>query len=214
MINENIVHPKLFVLGPQGEQIGVLTREAALTKAQEMKMDLVLIQVQPKPIAKILDYGRFKYNRKKKQKEDKAKQSRIENRQIRLTPLIGQNDIRIKAKKARELILDGNLVKISVKFRGREIQRPELGHKALEVFFNEVSDIALIAKPAQFNGRFLDMFLQQDKKKMIQYQKLQKQQGQGLSPKTTGVVEQQSSETAATTKEVEKIQAKQTNEEE
>ena len=69
MINENIVHPKLFVLGPQGEQIGVLTREAALTKAQEMKMDLVLIQVQPKPIAKILDYGRFKYNRKKNKKK-------------------------------------------------------------------------------------------------------------------------------------------------
>ncbi|MBR2022827.1 MAG: translation initiation factor IF-3, partial [Mycoplasmataceae bacterium] len=76
MINENIPHPKLFVIGPEGEQIGVLTKTQALQKAQEMKMDLVLISINPKPIAKILDYGKYKYSRSKKQKEERAKQSK------------------------------------------------------------------------------------------------------------------------------------------
>lgn len=137
-------------------------------------MDLVLISVKPKPIAKILDYGKFKYNRKKKQKEEKAKQSRTENRQIRLTPLIGDNDIRIKAKKAREFILDGDFVKVSLKFRGREAQRTELGYETLNKFYKEVEDIASIAKEPTLNGRFLDMFLQQDKKKIVQTNKLNK----------------------------------------
>lgn len=157
----------MFVIGPEGEQIGVLTKKEALEKAQELKMDLVLISINPKPIAKILDYGKFKYVRKKRQKEEKSKQTRIENRQIRLTPLIGDNDIKIKAKKAREFILDGDYVKISLKFRGREAQRPELGHEVLNKFYKEVEDIASIAKEPILNGRFLDMFLQQDKKKII-----------------------------------------------
>lgn len=148
-----------------------MSREDALERAQNLKMDLVLISINPKPIARILDYGKFKYNRKKKQKEEKIKQSRVENRQIRLTPMIGINDIKIKAKKAREFILDGDFVKVSLKFRGREMQRPELGEQVLDQFFHEVEDIAMYAKPRQQNGRFLDMFLQQDKKKVIQYEK-------------------------------------------
>ena len=148
-----------------------MSREDALERAKNLKMYLVLISINPKPIARILDYGKFKYNRKKKQKEEKIKQSRVENRQIRLTPMIGINDIRIKAKKAREFILDGDFVKVSLKFRGREMQRPELGEQVLDQFFHEVEDIAMYAKPRQQNGRFLDMFLQQDKKKVIQYEK-------------------------------------------
>ena len=171
MINENIPHPKLFVIGPEGEQIGVLTRAQALEKASEMGMDLVLISINPKPIAKILDYGKFKYMRSKKQKEEKAKQSRTENHQIRLTPFIGDNDIKVKAKKAREFLLDGGYVKVSLKFKGREAQRPELGHEALMKFYKEVEDVAMIAKEPVLNGKFLDMFLQQDKKKVQQYLK-------------------------------------------
>ena len=163
-----------------------MSREEALERAQNLKMDLVLISINPKPIARILDYGKFKYNRKKKQKEEKIKQSRVENRQIRLTPMIGINDIRIKAKKAREFILDGDFVKVSLKFRGREMQRPELGEQVLDQFFHEVEDIAMYAKPRQQNGRFLDMFLQQDKKKVIQYEKQLKN---NQEQKQEGVVE-------------------------
>lgn len=135
-------------------------------------MDLVLISINPKPIAKILDYGKFKYNRKKKQKEEKIKQTRIENHQIRLTPLIGDHDIKVKAKKAREFVLNGDFVKVSLKFRGREFQRPELGYEALNKFYKELEDIASVAKEPSLNGKFLDMFLQQDKKKIIQLNKL------------------------------------------
>lgn len=179
IINENIPYPKVFVVGPDGEQLGVMTKSQALEKAQELKNDLVLISINPKPIVKILDYGKFKYDRKKKQKEDKAKQTRIENHQIRLTPLIGDNDIKIKAKKAREFLLNGDYVKISLKFRGREAQRPELGHDVLNKFFKEVEDIASIAKEATLNGRFLDMFLQQDKKKISSLNKLNKNNNEG-----------------------------------
>ncbi len=174
LINENIPHPKLFVIGPEGEQIGVLTRAEALEKAAEMKMDLVLISIEPKPIAKILDYGKWKYLRSKKKKEEKAKQSKTENRQIRLTPFIGDNDLKTKARKAREFLLDGDFVKVSLKFKGREAQRPEFGHETLMKFYKEVEDISTIAKEPVMNGKFLDMFLQQDKKKIIQYNKTNK----------------------------------------
>ena len=174
LINENIPHPKLFVIGPEGEQIGVLTRAEALEKAAEMKMDLVLISIEPKPIAKILDYGKWKYLRSKKKKEEKAKQSKTENRQIRLTPFIGDNDLKTKARKAREFLLDGDFVKVSLKFKGREAQRPEFGHETLMKFYKEVEDISTIAKEPVMNGKYLDMFLQQDKKKIIQYNKTNK----------------------------------------
>lgn len=149
-----------------------MTREDALQSAFDQKLDLVLISTTPKPIARFMDYGRFKYDRKKKKKEEKSKQTRVENKQIRLTPLIGINDLKTKAKKAREFLLEGDIVKISLKFRGRESQRPELGYAALETFFKEVEDIAIITKePVLNSGRFLDMFLQQDKKKVIQLNK-------------------------------------------
>lgn len=155
-----------------------MTRDAALEKAAEMKMDLVLISINPKPIAKILDYGKFKYLRSKKKKEEKTKQSRTENRQIRLTPFIGDNDIKVKAKKAREFLLDGDFVKVSLKFKGREIQRPEFGHETLMKFYKEVENISSIAKEPTLNGKFLDMFLQQDKKKILQYNKQIKDKGE------------------------------------
>lgn len=178
VINENIPYPKMFVVGPDGEKIGVMTKKEALQKAQELGMDLVLISIDPKPITKILDYGKFKYNRKKKQKEEKAKQTRVENRQIRLTPLIGDNDIKIKAKKAKEFILNGDYLKISLKFRGREVQRPELGHEVLNKFYKEIEDVAMIAKEPVLNGKFLDMFLQQDKKKVLLLNKNKKSESE------------------------------------
>lgn len=134
-------------------------------------MDLVLISINPKPIAKILDYGKFKYLRSKRKKEEKQKQTKIENHQIRLTPFIGDNDIKTKAKKAKEFLLDGDVVKVSLKFKGREAQRPEFGRETLMKFYSEVEDIALISKEPTMIGKFMDMFLQQDKKKMIQYNK-------------------------------------------
>ncbi|ADN68930.1 translation initiation factor IF-3 (plasmid) [Mesomycoplasma conjunctivae] len=172
MINENIPFQKVFVVGANGEKVGVLSTREAIEMAKEQRLDLVLISVQPKPIARILDYGKFKYERKKKQKAAKEKQTVIQNRQIRLTPLIGEHDLNVKARKAKEFLLDGDRIKVSLKFRGRESARPELGHKTLEKFYKAVEDLADIAKEAELvNDRFLDMYLQPNKIKVNKYRK-------------------------------------------
>lgn len=140
-------------------------------------MDLVLISVDPKPIARILDYGKFKYDRKKKQKENKEKQTTIQNREIRLTPMIGENDLLTKSKKAREFLLKGDRIKVSVKLRGREIGRKDLGENVLNKFFTQVENIAdKTTEPKLVNERFLDMNLQPNKIKIAKYLK-EKNQG-------------------------------------
>lgn len=168
VINNAIPYKKVFVLGPTGEKIGVLTKEEALEKASEYNMDLVLIAIENnKPIVRILDYGKFKYDKKKRQKEVKEKQSVTVNREIRLTPLIGDHDLKTKANKTREFILDGNRVKVSVKFRGRERARIELGEEILKKFFALIEDVAKISKEATLvNDRFLDMYVEKDKRKV------------------------------------------------
>ncbi|TPE57792.1 translation initiation factor IF-3 [[Mycoplasma] falconis] len=167
-MNSQIPYKKVFVIGPENEKIGVLTKDQAIEKAKEFNMDLVLIAIeQNKPITKILDYGKFKYDKKKKEKAVKEKQAVTINREIRLTPLIGQHDLETKARKAREFILDGNRVKVSVKFRGRERARIELGEDILKNFFALVEDIAKISKEATLvNERFLDMYIEKDKRKV------------------------------------------------
>ncbi|MGZ9453695.1 translation initiation factor IF-3 [Mycoplasma sp. AC157] len=170
-VNDNIPFSKIFVINSDNTQIGVLSKNEAIEMAKEQKMDLVIISIdnsgdKPKPIGRIMDYGKFKYERKKKQKEVKEKQTFVNNREIRLTPGINVKDIETKARKAREFLLDGDRVKISLKFRGREASRPELGKVVLDKFYEYISDIAKITKDAQQNERFLDMYVERDKKKL------------------------------------------------
>lgn len=140
--------------------------------AISQKMDLVLISVDPKPIVRILDYGKFKYDRKKKQKEIKEKQTNIQNREIRLTPMIGENDLLTKSKKAREFLLKGDRIKVSVKLRGREIGRKDLGLTVLDRFFASLENVAEKTTEAKLvNERFLDMNLQPNKNKIAKYLK-------------------------------------------
>lgn len=168
VINQHIPYKKVFVFDQNNEKLGVMSKEEAIAKAQESNMDLVLIALDNnRPITKILDYGKFKYDKKKKQKANKEKQSVTTNREIRLTPLIGDNDLKTKAKKAREFILNGDKVKISVKFRGRERSRTDLGNEILDKFFAMVEDVAKVSKAATLqNDRFLDMYIEKDKKKV------------------------------------------------
>lgn len=172
MINNNIPFKKVFVVGEDGEKIGVKDINEAIALAKDKKLDLVLISVEPKPIARILNYGKFKYERKKKQKAAKEKQTIIQNRQIRLTPMIGVHDLNVKAKKAREFLLAGDRIKVSLKFRGRELARQELGHAKLGEFYKMVEDLSDITKePTLVNDRFLDMYLQPNKVKITKYKK-------------------------------------------
>lgn len=167
LVNKNIPFKKMFIIDQNGEKIGTLTKVAALEKASNLGLDLVIISDNPKqPVAKILDYGKFKYQRKKRRKEVKANQTIIENKEIRITPMIGIHDLETKAKKAREFLLDGHRVKISLKFRGRELARKDLGYDKHKEFFKYVEDIARIDKEPKMNGRnFLDMYLSRDKSK-------------------------------------------------
>lgn len=139
----------------------------AIALAQSKGLDLVVISNNPKqPVAKLLDYGKFKYERKKKRKEVKAKQTVVENKEIRITPMIGIHDLETKARKARQFLLEGHRVKISLKFRGREMARKELGYEKHKEFFTYIEDIAKIDKDPHMNGRnFLDAYVSRDKSK-------------------------------------------------
>nr|WP_255483488.1 translation initiation factor IF-3 [Mycoplasma sp. Pen4] len=171
-INELIPFKQVFVIGPDGEKIGVKYTKEAIELAKSYKMDLVLISVDPKPICRILDYGKFKYDRKKKKKEQKEKQTIIQNREVRLTAMIGENDLMTKSRKAREFLLKGDRIKVSLKLRGREIGRKDLGHATLEKFYSTLADIAdITTEPKLINDRFLDMNLQPNKQKVTKYLK-------------------------------------------
>ncbi|MFV8419044.1 translation initiation factor IF-3 [Mycoplasma sp. 005V] len=171
-MNGDIPFKQVFLLGPDGEKLGVKYTTEALEIAKSYKMDLVLISVEPKPICRILDYGKFKYDRKKKNKELKEKQTTIQNREVRLTAMIGENDLRTKARKAREFLLKGDRIKVSLKLRGREIGRKDLGFATIDKFFALVEDIAeKTSEPKLVNDRFLDMNLQPNKQKIQKYLK-------------------------------------------
>ncbi|OYD26571.1 translation initiation factor 3 (bIF-3) [Mycoplasma testudineum] len=171
-INDAIPFKKMYVIDENGENLGIMPKNEALDLANSKRKDLFLIRVDPRPIARILDYGKYKYQSKKKEKELKEKQTTIKNRQIRLTPLIGENDLKNKAKKTREFLLEGDRVKISLKFRGRELAHQEIGHETLKRFFALIEDVAKIDKDRTLNaGKFLDMIIHPDKKKIAKYQK-------------------------------------------
>ncbi|MGY6172100.1 translation initiation factor IF-3 [Candidatus Mycoplasma pogonae] len=189
MVNEAIPFPKVFVIDQNNEKIGVMEINAAVELARESKMDLVLISVdnssgKPKPITRVMDYGKFKYDRKKRQKEAKEKQTFIQNREIRLTPRINDNDIITKAKKAREFLLEGDRVKVSLKFRGREVVHPEIGMAVIEKFFEQVKDIAKMSKEPAQTDRFLDMHLELDKKKKASLAKPEAKEAEAVAAET------------------------------
>lgn len=167
LVNKDIPFRRLFVLDNDGTKMGEMGRDQAIQFAANKGFDLVIIGNDPKmPVAKVLDYGKFLYERNKKQKENKIKQSVTENKEVRLTAMIGIHDLETKARKARELLLEGARLKVSLKLRGREIQRQDLGHEKLKQFLDLLQDIAVVQKETTLNGgRFLDMYLIASKNK-------------------------------------------------
>ncbi len=164
-VNNDIRAKELLVITPDGEKLGVISKAEALKKADEYELDLVLIAANGNPpVAKIVDYGKFKYERKKKESEAKKNQKVIETKEVRLRPNIGQHDIDTKIKAARGFLEKGNRVKISLSFRGRELANTDIGKQTLESFVEALSDIASPDKPPKMvNGRFLDVLLMPNK---------------------------------------------------
>lgn len=160
MINEQIKAKEVRLIGEDGEQLGVVALNIALNKATDAGLDLVLIAPTAKPpVAKIIDYGKYRYELARRDKEAKKKQKTIEVKEVRLSPNIDTNDLNTKMGAARKFLEKGNKVKLTLRFRGREMTRMNASKYILDEFAEGLSDIAVIDKPSKAEGRSLIMFL-------------------------------------------------------
>ena len=148
------------MVGEDGSQLGVMSVKEAMKMAEEAGLDLVKIAPTAKPpVCKIVDYGKYRYELARKEKEAKKKQRIIEIKEIRMSPSIDTNDFNTKVKSAVKFLNDGNRVKVTVRFRGREMAHTSLGQELLAKFGADCSEIATIAKDAKLEGRNMSMFL-------------------------------------------------------
>ena len=160
MINEQIRDKEIRLIGEDGEQLGIVPVKEALRLAKEANLDLVKIAPTAKPpVCKIIDYGKYRYELARKEKEAKKKQKVTEVKEIRLSPNIDDNDLATKANNARKFIAKGDKVKVALRFRGREMAHMGASKQILDDFFAKLEDIAVIEKPAKLEGRSMIMFL-------------------------------------------------------
>lgn len=158
-INDEIRVREVRLIGLEGEQLGIKPLSEAQALADNANVDLVLIQPQAKPpVAKIMDYGKFKFEYQKKQKEQRKKQSVVTVKEVRLSPTIDKGDFDTKLRNARKFLEKGNKVKVSIRFKGRMITHKETGAKVLAEFAEATQDIAIIEQRAKMDGR--QMFMQ------------------------------------------------------
>ena len=158
--NRRIKAREVRVIGPEGEQLGVLPIEQALARAQELGMDLVEVSPMAKPpVCKIMDYGKFKYLEKKKQNEAKKKQVVVQLKEVKLRPRTEEHDYDVKLKKVREFLGEANKARITVMFRGREMSHKELGQKVLQRVIEDLRDVAVIEAAPRVEGRQMFMIL-------------------------------------------------------
>lgn len=157
-INEQIKANKVQVIDEQGEKRGVMSIHDALDLAYDKKLDLVLVAPNADvPVCKIMNYGKYKFEQAKKEKEAKKKQKTFEIKEIRITPNIEQHDFEFKLKNAQRFIEDGNKVKITVRFRGREMNYVKLGEQVLNKFIEGLSEVATVEKKPLLEGK--NMFI-------------------------------------------------------
>lgn len=160
MINEQIRDKEVRLIGEDGEQLGVVSSKEALKMAEEAGLDLVKIAPKAEPpVCKIIDYGRYKYEMVRKEKEAKKKQKTVELKEIRLSPNIEANDLNTKINSAKKFIGKGDRVKVTLRFRGREMAHMQQSKYILDDFAKAMEDIATIAKPAKVEGRSISIVL-------------------------------------------------------
>ena len=160
MINDQIRDREIRLIGEDGQQLGIMSSREAMKIAREAELDLVKIAPQAKPpVCKIIDYGKYRYELARKEKEAKKKQKTIEVKEVRLSPNIDSNDLNTKIASARKFIEKGNKVKVTLRFRGREMAHVQSSRHILDEFAKALEDIALVDKPAKMEGRSMAMFL-------------------------------------------------------
>ena len=159
-INEEITDKEVRLIGNDGEQLGIVSAAQAQKLAAERNLDLVKIAPQAKPpVCKIMDYGKFRFEQLKKEEEAKKNQKVIEIKEIRLSPNIDVHDFDTKVGHARRFLTAGNKIKVSIRFRGREMTHTDLGLTIMAQFAEKCGDIASVEKPAKLEGRQMLMFL-------------------------------------------------------
>ena len=159
-INEEIIDKEVRVIGEEGEQLGIMSAEEALKLAVEHDLDLVKIAPgSVPPVCKVMDYGKFRFEQGKKEKEAKKNQRVIEIKEIRMSPGIDTNDLNTKIKNAQKFLADGDRVKVSVRFRGREMAHTEIGDELLRDFAEKCLEVANMDKAPKLEGRNMSMFL-------------------------------------------------------
>ncbi len=159
-LNEDIRDKELRLIGSGGEQLGIMSADEALRIADEKGMDLVKISPQANPpVCKLMDYGKFRFEQGKREKEARKNQHVVEIKEIRMSPGIDVGDFNVKLKNAQKFLTEGNRVKVSVRFRGREMAHTEIGRKLLDNFAEQCAAIANVDKGAKLEGRNMSMFL-------------------------------------------------------
>jgi translation initiation factor IF-3 len=160
LINEDIQEAEVRLIGENGEQLGIMSSEEALGVAAENDLDLVMISPAAKPpVCKIMDYGKYRFEQSKREKEAKKNQHVIEVKEIRMSPSIGENDFMVKLRNGQKFLAEGNRLKVTVRFRGREMAHTDLGRQLLERFARECDEIAKLDKGAKLEGRLMTEFL-------------------------------------------------------
>lgn len=164
LINEQIRDKEVRVIGENGEQLGIMSSKDAYAMAKEAELDLIKIAPTAKPpVCKIADFGKFRYEQIRREKEAKKKQKITEVKEVRLSPNIDDNDLNTKANQARKFLEHGDKVKASLKFRGREMAHLQSGKEILDAFAKLLEDVATVDKAAKLEGRNMTMFLTQKK---------------------------------------------------
>ncbi len=159
-INKEIRAPKIRLIGKDGKQVGIVSNAQAQSQAQTDGLDLVEISPNAAPpVCKIIDYGKFRYQTTKKERESKKAQHQAKLKEIKVKPNIDEHDLQVKIKRAREFIDKGNKVRVTCMFRGREMARPELGQKVARRIAEELSDIAQTEAPPKQMGRNYSLVL-------------------------------------------------------
>ena len=159
-LNEEIQDKEIRLIGADGAQLGIVTADEANAMAEEQGLDLVKISPNAvPPVCKIMDYSKFCYDQKKREKDAKKNQHVVEIKEIRMSPSIDTNDLNTKVKAALKFLKDGNRVKVSVRFRGREMAHTNLGEKLLMDFAEACAEAATMEKNPKLEGRFMAMFL-------------------------------------------------------
>ena len=159
-LNEDIRDKEVRLIGSQGEQLGIVSSQEALRIADEQGLDLVKISPQATPpVCKLMNYGKFRFEQSKRGKEARKNQHVVEVKEIRMSPGIDIGDFNTKLKNAQKFIADGNRVKVSVRFRGREMAHTDIGRSLLDKFAEQCAETATLDKGAKLEGRMMSIFL-------------------------------------------------------